>query len=543
MTNGSWRRRRFPRSTTSVLVLLLLFLGLGPLGTAAGQEASPAASPPGSAGTGGTLTGGFDVGPGGAPEVFNPLLATAGFTWLALYYSKLLVYDADFTAIQGELAESFEVSADGLTYTIRLRDGVTWHDGQPFTSEDVRFTLDLVKNPDSGSLYAVKFATVAAVDTPDPLTAVLTLSEPNAALPDALSFLVMLPEHALASFAPAELVQGEWWSTTPIGTGPFRWGEYRPGEYVELVAYDGYWKGRPRLDRVINRYFEEPGAAVIALRAREIDFTYVGADDAQALGPEAGLRVLQGPSQVANYLGFNLRDPRFGDVRVRQAFMHAVDRQAIIDQLYGGGATAIPCVYSNPDYQPAEVEPYAPDPERARQLLADAGWDQSAGPIEIVTYYNDQLSSDVLVIIQQMLADVGIDVTLRTVDTPTFNQIMGTADWDMIYAGQGNGPDPDTTYGNFVSTATPPNGFNRTYIDIPELDTLYGDGRRTIDPAARPAVYQRICGVLNAQVPWAFLWVADRFGAVSDRAQNFVWVPAPGGGRYDQRAHEWAVAP
>lgn len=535
MLSAIWQRGR-----TLIWVWLLVALTLaGPSVALAQQEASPAAT----GGSGGTMTGGFDVGPGGAPEVFNPLLATAGATWLETYFSKLVLYDVEFTAIQGELAESWEVSADGLQYTFRLQPGVTWHDGTPFTADDVKFTIDLVKNPESGSYLAAKFPAISEVTVQDPATAVIALSEPNAALLDALSFLVMLPKHALEAILPADLVQSDWWFTTPIGTGPFMWSQYAPGEYVELVAYDNYWRGRPKLDRLINRYYKEPGAAIIALRAGEIDFTYATADEAMALEGEPGFQVISGPSQVVNYLGFNLQDPRFADVRIRQAFMYAIDRQTIIDQLFQGTAVAVPCSYSIEAFQAPDANAYEPDPEMAQSLLTEAGWDGIQGePLEILTYYNDQLSSDILVTIQQMLTDAGIEVTLRTVDVPTFNQIMGTTDWDIIDAGNANGPDPDTNATNFVSTLTPPEGFNRTYVNIPEVDALFAEGRTITDPTQRAAVYQEICGILNEQVPWAFMWVSDRFGVVSDRVSNFVWTPAPGGGRYYGATELWSVA-
>ncbi len=311
-----------------------------------------------------------------------------------------------------------------------------------------------------------------------------------------------------------------------------------------MAAYDDYWKGRPQLDGVINRYFAEPGAAVIALRSGEIDFTYVTSDEVAAMDGEPGLTAIAGPSQVINYLGFNMQDPRFEDVRVRQAFMYAIDRPAIVEQLYAGTATLANCAYTLPAYVPDDLNSYEPNLDTARQLLTEAGWEEIQGePIEILTYYSDQLSADVLVTIQQMLADAGIEVTLRTVDVPTFNQIMTTPEeWITFYGGGGNGPDPDIMATNYVSTLTPPAGFNRTYVNIPELDELYVEGRAVADPNERAEVYQDACRVMNEQVPWAYMWVGERYGVITDRVTNFVWTPAPGGGRYDQQAHEWTVA-
>lgn len=512
-------------------VFALMAMLLAPLATTA-QQAS----------TGGTLVGAFDVGPGGAPEQFNPLQAGAGFTWFEKYFSKLMLYNIDFSQIQGELAESWEINDDATQYTIKLRDGVKWHDGEPFTSADVKFTIELAAHPDSASYIGAKFVGVTSIETPDPLTVVLHLDKPNATLLDAFTFLVMLPEHALKDIAPADLVQSDWWKTNPIGTGPFKWSKYEPGQYVELVAFDDYWRGRPKLDKIINRYFPEAGSAVIALRAGDIAFTYLTTDEARDLEGDPNFTILEGPSLVVNALGFDLTDPRFQDVRVRQAFMYAIDRNVIIDQLFQGTATAVPCAYLLPQYLPAESNPYDRDVEKAKALLAEAGFDTSQ-PVEIVTYYSDQLSQDVLVTIQQFMADAGVTVTLRTTDTPgTYNEVVADpAQWDISYAGAANGPDPDVMSTHFQSKASNPSVINRSNIADPELDRLFEEGRQAADPAARADIYKQICSIMNEQVYWANLWVTTRFGAVSNQVENFVWTPAPGGGRYYDAAETWSV--
>ncbi len=490
------------------------------------------------------LTGAFDVGPGGCPECFNPLTAGAGFTWLEKYFSTLVLYDVNYTKLQGELAKSWDVSADGLTYTFHLQPDVTWHDGQPFTSADVKFTIDLAKNPDSGSWIGQKFTGVASVETPDDATAVVKLSKPDAAMLDNFTFLVMLPEHALKDIKPADLVKSDWWHTDPIGTGPFKWGKYVPGQYVELDAYDTYWRGKPKLDKLINRYYPEAGSSVIALRKGEISFTYLQMDEANSLAKDANLKVIAGPSQVANALVFNMTDPRFKDVQVRQAFMYAIDRKTIVDQLYGGKAQLSSCMLTNSAYVPKDVNPYDYNPDKAKELLKAANWDSIKGkPIEVVTYYQDQTSQDVLVAMQQNLQDVGIDITIRVVDTPTFQDIGAkTSDWTMMYVGGANGPDPAVTGPYFISSATPPTGVNRGHFSDATIDKLYAEGQTTVDSAKRAQVYQQACDAVANQLPWASMWVAERFGGVSTKVQNFIWTPGPGGGRYYDAAQDWDIA-
>jgi peptide/nickel transport system substrate-binding protein len=149
----------------------------------------------------------------------------------------------------------------------------------------------------------------------------------------------------------------------------------------------------------------------------------------------------------------------------------------------------------------------------------------------------------VLVTMQQFLADAGVTITLRTTDTPgTYNEVVADpAQWDISFAGAANGPDPDVLSTHFESKEANPSVINRSGIADPELDKLFAEGRATVDPEARAAVYQKICTIMNEEVYWANMWVPTRFGGVANTVQNFVWTPAPGGGRYYDAAETWSV--
>lgn len=493
---------------------------------------------------GGTLTGGFDVGPGGSPAQFYPPSMGAGYVWLEKYFSKLVVYDAGFTKMQGELAESWTVSADAKTFTFKLRPNVKWTDGMAFTSDDVKFSVELAKNPDSQNVYQPKYTDIADIATPDPLTAVITTNKPNVALMDAMVFVFMFPKHALASIAVKDLPKSDWWYTNPIGTGPYKWSKYVPDQYVELVANDAYWRGRPKLDKLINRYFKESGSALIALQKGEIQFTYVTLDESELVKKNANLTLIPGPSQVANYLQFNLKDPRFQDVRVRQAFMYAIDRSTIVNQLFKGAAVVIPCAFDSAQYQPKDANPYARDVNKAKQLLKDANWDAIKGqPIELLTYYADQLTQDILVTMQQQLADVGVQITIKAVDVPTFNGFVNKAapQFTLYYAGGANGAEPDVTSIYFLSTAVPPSGSNRGFWSNADEDKAYIDGRAEADPTKRATDYQNACKIQNDQLPWAPMWVTTRFGAVAKNVQNFIYTPSAGSGKYYDQSELWSL--
>ena len=305
------------------------------------------------------LTGAFDTGPGGLQGNFNPLAATAGFTWLNMYFETLVLYDASLTTISGALASGVAVNADKTRFTFTLPTGVMWHDGKPFSAADVVFSLNLARTKATGSIFAARLADVTAVEAPNPTTAVVILSKPNPGLLDTLTRLMILPKHHLEAIPADQLGKHAWWSTAPIGTGPFAFVKYETDQYVELKANPAYRLGRPKLDGVINRYFKTTAGAVAALRAGEIAFTYVDPDDAKPFAARKDTTVIAGDSYVINYLGFNHATKLWQDERVRQAVMHAINRPAIIESLYGGAAKLATGCYVADAYVPQGLNPYA----------------------------------------------------------------------------------------------------------------------------------------------------------------------------------------
>jgi peptide/nickel transport system substrate-binding protein len=494
-----------------------------------------------------TITGGFDVGPGGFQGNFNPLAATAGLTWLSVYYEPLVIYNADLTEIVGGLADSFEVSADQLQYTFKLAEE-SWHDGEAFTSADVKFTLEAAMNADTGSVFAARLGGIASVETPDDRTVVVTLSAPNAGILDTLTKIMILPEHALKDIPPADLAKSTWWSTSPVGTGAFKFAKYVTDQYVEVAADEDYRGGKPVAERLINRYFENSAAAVSALRAGEIQFTYVEADDVATFSGNDQFRVIEGPSYVVNYIGFNQEVPFWKDLKVRQAVMHAIDRKAIIESLYKGAASEANCGYVAEQLVPAGIEPYAYDPEKAKALLAEAGWAELNGdkPITILTYYTNPLATNVLAAVQAMLAQVGINIVPRAVDTPTYNSIVLAAEpqfaeFPLIYAGLQDGPDPSNINVGLNESMIPPAGTNLMRIRMPEVSAAFNAALGETDASKRDELYQAVCKAMNANLPWGTMWVANRYGVASTKLQDFVWTPAPGGGPFDADPEKWDI--
>lgn len=494
-----------------------------------------------------TIVGGFDVGPGGLKGNFNPMAATAGFTWLNTYLEPLVIYDAALSKIVGALAASHSVSADMKTYTFKLAPA-KWHDGAPFTSADAKFTLELAKNEKSGSIFAARLKPIETIEAPDEQTLVVKLASPTASILDTLTKVMMLPRHALSTIAVEDLPKHAWWSTGPIGTGPYKWSKYVTDQYVELVANPAYRRGKPAADKLINRYFANSAAAIAALRAGEIAFTYVEPNDLTVFKGDAGFRVIDGDSYVLNYIGFNQDSPLFKDVRVRKAFMHAINRDAIIKSLYGGAAKAANCVYTAAPIVPGGIDAYEYNPDKAKKLLAEAGWDKINGakPVTLLTYYTAPQAANVMAAMQAMLAQVGVNIVPRAVDTPTYNGIVyarpgNVDDFPLVYAGLQNGPDASNVNIGLNEKQIPPAGANIMRIRMPEVTAALDAALGEIDAAKAPGRYQEVCKATNANLPWAPMWVASRYGVVSTKLQDFVWVPAPAGGPYDAAIEKWTI--
>jgi len=528
--------------TTKISALALsLALFSGALVSGIGTTLTPAFA------QGGTITGGFDVGPGGFQGNFNPLAATSGFAWLVTYFEPLVIYDEKLEKVIGALADSYEVSADQKVYSFTLADA-NWHDGKPFTSKDVKFTIELAKNENAGSVFAGRLSAIETIETPDDRTVVINLSAATSSMLDVLTKVMILPEHALASIPAEQIAKNAWWSTSPIGTGPFKFTQYVADQYVELAANPDYRGGKPATEKLINRYFANPAAAIAALRSGEIQFTYIDSNDVSIFNGDTAFKVIEGDSYVLNYIGFNQEVPLWKDLKVRQAVMHAIDRNAIIQSLYGGAAKPANCVYVADHLVPEGLDQYAYDPEKAKQLLTEAGWDDINGdkPITILTYYTSPLATNTLAAMQAMLAQIGINIVPRAVDTATYNSIVyqqsgNEGEFPLIYAGIQNGPDASNINIGLNEKQIPPAGANLMHVRMQEVTDAIDAALAETDEAKRNVRFQDICKATNTNLPWATMWVASRYGVASTKLKDFVWNPAPGGGPYQAHPEKWSI--
>ena len=441
-------------------------------------------------------------------------------------HNALLELDETFT-FNPVLAEALpEVSPDGLTYTFRLVQGVTFHDGAPFTSADVKYSYEWYMDPANAATLGNNFAGVAAVEAPDPQTVIVRLKQPNAAF---------FPQVASAYIVPAAYHAGlgkDEYGGKPIGTGPFRLKEWRAAEFTEVEAFPEHFRGRPYLDSVRLNVVPEASVRTIALETGEADSTVwpLVTEDSLRLAEDPNFRMYVTPALALNHFPLNHANPKLADKRVRQAMMHAIDRQALVDDVFGGAATLATAnlspaleAYYNPD-----VPQYPFDPARAGQLLDEAGWTMGGDNVRekdgeklsfvCTTVTGDQARRPEAELAQQFLAEVGIDMQLEEAPVATILEQMrgGTMDaslFNWTYGGDQGDPEASTT---LRSDGT--NNFSG--YSNPRVDELLDQGVRELDPAVRAGVYKEIQAIVADEVPFLFMMFWDIYTPFRTRVQG-----------------------
>jgi peptide/nickel transport system substrate-binding protein len=546
---------------------------------------SAAPSPNASAGGGGTIVGVWTGPCCNGVDFLTPWDGGGDAHWLDKIYGRLTTFLVKDVAAQqggdpqggtygdltGDLAESWEISSDQLTWTFHLRKGVTWHDGVPFTANDVVFSANLCLNPKlsmkpcqygtpwytvvgAADVQAGKATEISGLKVVDDNTFTATFTKPNALFPVTISEFFILPQHALKDIPPDQMKTSDYWKTKQIGTGPFMWSKYTPGQSIELLPFPNYWRGAPKADKLIRREFQDTAAALLAFDNGEVDFTYLTADAVEHEKSNANAVVLPGASGVDNVIEYNPnRHPEFKNVKFRQALMYAIDVPSIIQNIYGVAApTQVPCLYSLAHLTGSTpVYPY--DPAKAKSLLQESGVDVAKlGEINMITYYRDQLSGNVMTAILKNWADnLGIKTGKAIqLDDTAYSNAAKVGDFDVEFVGAANGPTGDRGYNYFHTSAgfPGPNGFgggkDGTYFySNPDLDKLLDQARSEFDPAKQDALYQQACQIQHDDLPWLFLWVSTRFHVASKSLQNFILIPAAGGGSYYDQAELWSKQP
>jgi peptide/nickel transport system substrate-binding protein len=461
-------------------------------------------------------------------------------------YNGLVKYDKNLNIV-GVLAESWEISKNNLSITFHLRKDVKWHDGTPFTAHDVMFTYRVIVDPKTPTPYAGDFKPVREAKVIDDFTFKVTYEKPFA--PGLQSWTVgILPRHLLEGkdITTSPLI----WK--PIGTGPYLFKEWIPGDRVVLVANYSYFEGKPYVERRITRVIPDLATMFLELKSYTIDM--MGLTPLQALKQtdypgfrrEFSKYKYVGFSYV--YLGYNLKHQIFKDRRVRQAITHAINKQEIVDGILLGQGMEATGPYK-PDMWAynGNVKRYEHSKEKALALLRDAGFEQRPDgtlikdkkPLEFTILVNQ--GNDVRIrtaeLIQKRLRDVGISVKIRVIEWATFiNEFIEKRNFEAVILGWSTSPEPDL-FDIWHSSKQGPKEFNFISFENKEVDELIIKARHTMDKDERKKCYFRIQEILAEEQPYTFLFIPYSLIAVHKRIKGIE--PAPAGITYNNL--EWYV--
>jgi peptide/nickel transport system substrate-binding protein len=498
----------------------------------------------------------------GEPSILIPMLAgdNASHEVAGLVFNGLLKYDKDLT-LTGDLAESWEVSQDGLMITFHMRKGVKWTDGVEFTADDVLFGYKTIIDEKTPTAYSEDYKQVKKAEVLDKYTFRVTYDKPFAPALSSWGNLTILPKHLLEG---KDITKSEL-GRNPIGMGPFRLTKWTPGTEVALESNHEYFEGRPYIDRYVYRVIPDPATMFLELQAGGVDWMGLTPTQykRQTISPyfERNFNKYRYPTFAYTYMGFNQclrrdesgkcirKHPWFGDKRIRQAIAYAIDKEEIVDGvLFGLGKPATgPYVPNTWPYNP-NVKKYEYNPDKARALLAEAGWrdtdgdgllDKDGRPFEftILTNMGNPLRMKTATIIQWRLAMIGIRVNIRALEWSTFiNEFIDKRRFEVVVLGWGIGLDPDQ-YDIWYSGKVKEKEFNFVSYSNPEVDELLERGRRTFDINERKKAYFRIQEILADELPYIFLYVPEALQIVSSRFHGIE--PAPIGIGYN--INKWYV--
>jgi len=458
-----------------------------------------------------------------------------------MIYDGLVKADKDLNYV-GAMAESWEFSADCLDLTWKLRRGIKWHDGQPFTAEDVLFTYQAMINPKTPTAYKEDFLAVQHAEVVDPYTFRVRYARPLAKAVQSWSMWV-LPKHLLEKYVADGKLKDSPENSRPVGTGPYRFQEWKSGEKVVLVSNAEYYEGRPYLGRVVYRVIPNQGTIFLELKAKGVDLASLTAIQyaRQTEYPafRKAFKKYRYPSSAYTYFGFNLKDPRFADRRVRQAFAHAINKQELMEGVLMGLAREAtgpirPGSWAYTD----KVVRYDYSPEKAKALLAEAGWkdhgdgllrDKDGKPFSftIRTNQGNEERKKVAEIIQQRLAAIGVTAEIQVIEWASFiKEFIKKKRFEAVVLGWGVGTDPDQ-YGVWHSSQMGPDQLNQISYANPEVDRLLEEGRASCHQQERVKYYHRFQEILAEDQPLVFLYFRDALPVVSSRVQGIQ--PAPSG--------------
>ncbi len=439
------------------------------------------------------------------------VLAAAGLV-VGLVYEGLVEVDPELVPQPG-LAESWEISSDGLTYTFALHRGVTFHNGRPFVASDVVYSIERIKNPVTASPSASYVAGISKMDTPDDATVVMTLAAPDA------SFLTKLAFWGVSIVPREEVEKTGDLTQTMVGTGPFTFTEYVPNTRVVLGRNGNYWQqGKPYLDGVELNIIPEDTSRTTALVSGTVEFIeQVPHKDIAIL--EADEAIVLAGNRATNlwWLTFNTRKPPFDSIDFRQAVAKAMDRQQIIDAAVFGHGAPLLALYPEAFWAGYEGEVPPPDIEGAKALLVGLSLPADFRP-RLLTWSQYGFLSNTSVVVQEQLRQIGIQAEIDAQENAIYIENYFSGNFDIAVMGASGYMDPN----EYLEQSFKTNGVNNAAgYSNPDLDALIDQGLRTTDREARVGIYQAAQQIIIDEAPWISLYTSDTYEGLRSNVKGY----------------------
>jgi len=479
------KRRDFLKSTTATFGGAALFGTLSPARLMAQQ--TPV--------TGGTLIWGHSETTQNLDRHKTGTASTSRV--LQNVHAGLVTVDENFNIIP-DLAESYSLSDDGLTYTFKLRPGVTFHNGKPLTSADVKYSFERCADPATGATNKTVFNDMAGIETPDELTVIVKMSQVNA------PFLGRIAEHGAGVIMPEG--SGDEQGTHPVGAGPFKFVRREFGNEVELERFDDYYGGPAYLDRIIAREITEPTVRLTGLQNGELHMINdIPADRISSMEENDDFQVLTWFPLNWDFVNLNHEFEPFKDPNVRLAFDLMIDKEALLQgALWGQGAvTASPSFPTSASYNKS-LKNRPQDIAKAKELLAAAGY----GPGELKVVFkattNYPYHIEAAQIMLEWFSMAGVEMTIEQLTwSDWLSQVWVNRDFQISMMNFFTLWEPDFLYHSLWHST---GSFNYRNISDPELDTMLDEARRVVDPAERAEIYKTAQQRIFDQVHDVVLW-------------------------------------
>ena len=456
-----------------------------------------------------------------SPSRLNPILANDSASseisdWL---FNGLFKYDKNGNPIV-DLAQSYEFK-DQTTLIIKLKENVLWHDNTKFTAKDVIFTYEKIIDPKVFNSIKSNFQQVKSVKALDDYTIEVIYSQ--AYFKAIETWMVgILPYHLLKN---EENLMTSSFNKNPIGTGSYKLKEFKQGQDIELIANDKYFEGRPNIDKILYQFLPDPNTSFLYLKQKKLDLgglTPIQIDRQIDNDFKNKFTIIQKPSFAYSYLGFNLKNEKFKDIRIRQALSLAINRQEMVDILFFGYGKICngPFLLDSFAYN-ENIKPITQDINKAKALLKDAGYDENNPfTFELVTNTGNDTRINAAQILQYQLEKTGVKMSIKVMEWQAFlNTVVHPKKFQAVLLGWSLALMPDA-FPLWHSSSSKLGGFNLVSYENEKVDKLIEQGSTTINRDELGNIYKEIFKIITDDLPYLFLYIPDAITVINKDIKN-----------------------